>query len=325
MSGKNKNRKSRLTEFFRYHRDELSGGERNSFERELQKDPFTEEASDGYKSILPASSDDDYSDLKYRLKVRTSGRKSFILYRIAASVAIVIAVSSIFIVIERSRTSKQIAVNTFQPPILEISKSKPVPGDANSIQVKKAKDQKRKSEKPETKTTSPAPALNQEPSKAVPQPGKSESNNKSAESVELQKNDKSAVLMNEAVVSEIVADHVSAPAGAVARERSLQKVESDKKDILPGYIPPQPVIGKQEFDKYIKENIHRPDSLTTDQTEEVTVSFIVKLNGSLERIRINSSPGKLYSDEAIRLIKSGPAWKPAEKSGKPIEDRVKVK
>ena len=131
--------------------------------------------------------------------------------------------------------------------------------------------------------------------------------------------------MTEAVVSEIVADRVSAPAGAVARERSLQRAKSDKKDILPGYIPPQPVIGKQEFDKYIKENIHRPDSLTTDQTEEVTLSFIVKLDGSLESIRITSSPGKLYSDEAIRLIKSGPAWKPAEKSGKPIEDRVKVK
>ena len=291
MSGKNKNRKSRLTEYIRYHRNELSGEERNSFERELQKDPFTEEASEGFKSILAGSADDDISDLEKRLKVRTSGRKSFILYRIAASVAIIVAISSIFIIIEKNKTSKQIAVNTLLPPVLEISKSKPITeSEIKTVpSKKKVLNEKRKSDKQEVR---PVSAFSD--------------------------------LKSESYVSEISGDRISAPAGAIARDRSFKKVDSIKEENISGYIPPQPVNGKSEFDKYIKQNIHRPDSLS-ERYEEVTLSFLVRVDGSLDKIKIVSSPGKLFSDEAIRLIKSGPAWKPAEHLGKPIEDRVKVK
>ncbi len=252
MSDKNKNRKTRLADFFRYHRNELSGEERNSFERELQKDPFTEEASEGFHSILQDSAVEDISNLEKRLKSRTSGRKSFILYRIAASVAVLIAISSIFIIIEKNKSSKHLAVNSLQPPELEIARSKPI------------------------------------------------------------------------TQSEIIEDRISAPAGSAARDRSLKKAVSSKEENISAYIPPQPVSGKLAFDRYIKENIHRPDSLT-GQSAEVILSFLVQIDGSLDSIKIVSSPGKLYSDEAIRLIKSGPTWKPAELSGNPVEDRVKVK
>ena len=51
MSDRNKNRRMSLSEFFRYIRKELKGRERNSFERELQKDPFTEEALEGLNML----------------------------------------------------------------------------------------------------------------------------------------------------------------------------------------------------------------------------------------------------------------------------------
>jgi hypothetical protein len=326
MSDKNKNRKSRLSEFFRYNRNELSGEERNSFERELQKDPFTEEASEGFKSILDDSAGEDISELERRLKVRTSGRKSFMLYRIAASVAIIIALSSIFIVIEKNRSSKQIAVNTLPPPVLEISRNKPVTQSEVRTMPPKEKDlnEKRKSVSHDVKTESPAAGISEEP-KVNPIPEKSENNNLSSRSVEIQKNDSFADLKSESAVSEISEDRISAPAGAMVRDRSLKKVQSEKEESISGHNPPQPVNGKTEFDKYIKENMHRPDSLTAEQNTEVTLSFIVRVDGSLDKIRIVSSPGRLFSDEAIRLIKSGPMWKPAEQSGKPVEERVKVK
>ena len=50
MSDRNKNKKSLLADFFRYQKDKLSGKERNSFERELQKDNFAREAAEGYYS-----------------------------------------------------------------------------------------------------------------------------------------------------------------------------------------------------------------------------------------------------------------------------------
>jgi hypothetical protein len=326
MSGKNKNRKSRLTEYIRYHRNELSGEERNSFERELQKDPFTEEASEGFKSILAGSADEDISDLGKRLKVRTSGRKSFILYRIAASVAIIIAISSIFIIIEKNKTSKQIAVNTLLPTVLEIAKNKPITeAEVKTIPFEKLHlDEKRKSESQESKTERPSAGVSAEKRAVNPVPVKSEINNPSSKSADLKKNDNMADLKTDSAVSEIVDDRDSAPAGAVSRDKSLKKVEAEREENIPGYIPPQPANGKSEFNKYIKENIHQPDSLS-DRYEEVILSFLVRVDGSLDRIKIVSSPGKVFSDEAIRLIKSGPAWKPAEHLGKQIEDKVKVK
>ncbi len=131
--------------------------------------------------------------------------------------------------------------------------------------------------------------------------------------------------LSQTVVSEIAEDRISAPAGATTRDRSIRKVASTVEENVPGHIPPQPVNGKPEFDKYIRENIHQPDSLITGQSKEVSLSFLVRADGSLDMFRIISSPGKQYSDEAIRLIKSGPAWKPARQSGKQVDDRVKVR
>jgi hypothetical protein len=34
---------------------------------------------------------------------------------------------------------------------------------------------------------------------------------------------------------------------------------------------------------------------------------------------------KRFSDEAFRLIGSGPAWKPEAENGKPVEDQVRLR
>jgi len=55
------------------------------------------------------------------------------------------------------------------------------------------------------------------------------------------------------------------------------------------------------------------------------VNFKVDAEGKIDSIKIIRSPGKNFSDEAIRLIKEGPAWKPAEENGKRIDDGIKIK
>jgi protein TonB len=57
----------------------------------------------------------------------------------------------------------------------------------------------------------------------------------------------------------------------------------------------------------------------------VVVSFLVQTDGSIDSIRIVKSPGKSFSDEAIRILKSGPKWKPAEDNGRQVEDIVKLR
>jgi TonB family protein len=57
----------------------------------------------------------------------------------------------------------------------------------------------------------------------------------------------------------------------------------------------------------------------------VVLSFTVTLNGNLANIKVVRSPGKSFSDEAIRLLQSGPGWKPASENGAIIEDEVRVR
>jgi outer membrane biosynthesis protein TonB len=94
---------------------------------------------------------------------------------------------------------------------------------------------------------------------------------------------------------------------------------------ITGYTPAQPNKGQENFDKYIEENIRKPAVATSGQMEVVALSFIVKSIGKLDSIKIISSPGKTFSDEAIRLIKEGPEWKPAEQNNIKIDDEVRIR
>lgn len=48
--------------------------------------------------------------------------------------------------------------------------------------------------------------------------------------------------------------------------------------------------------------------------------LVVRVTGNIDSIKVLISPGEEYTAEAIRLIKEGPAWRPAENNGRAIED-----
>ena len=96
-------------------------------------------------------------------------------------------------------------------------------------------------------------------------------------------------------------------------------------NISPGYLPPQPAGGKSEFDKYIRANQIRPDTVISGQKAVVVLNFLVRTDGTIDSIKIIKTPGKSFSEEAVRLLRSGPSWKPAEEDGKPVEDKVRLR
>ena len=126
MRDRNKNKKGSKTDFIRYQNDKMKSAERNAFEKELQKDPFAEEASEGFALVTPEEVSEDIADLQKQIKRRVGKRDRIIYYRIAASVAVLMIVSSVFIVIERKSTPKQIASNTERTESLEITESGPI-------------------------------------------------------------------------------------------------------------------------------------------------------------------------------------------------------
>ncbi len=94
----------------------LTDKERNAFERELQKDPFASEASEGFDEIGPGLAESDISELQRQIKKRTSGKQRVLWYRIAASVAVLMILSSIFIVIEMRKPTDQLAYSPAVAP-----------------------------------------------------------------------------------------------------------------------------------------------------------------------------------------------------------------
>ena len=85
MSEKDKNEKDQFSDLLRYRRNKMTDKEKNAFERGLEKDPFTEEASEGFEEIEPGLAEEDILKLRKQVKKRASGKKIILRYRIAAS------------------------------------------------------------------------------------------------------------------------------------------------------------------------------------------------------------------------------------------------
>ncbi len=95
MSKKN-NYRTKLAQTLAYLHNLLSGKERNRLERTLQKDPFEEEAMEGFQSIDPDEIEKDLLDLNVLLNKRIERKNRMLFFRIAASVAIIITVSVLY-------------------------------------------------------------------------------------------------------------------------------------------------------------------------------------------------------------------------------------
>jgi len=392
MEGKDKNIKTGLSGFLRYMRKKIPYRDRNSFERELQKDPFAEEAAEGFDGLSADEVKDDMITLRKRLKARSAGKNRLIFYRIAASVTVLMVISSIVIVIQRNKTEKFISENVRNEIQFEISEA-PVfsePGQKHQdIAVKDLKgngqklneaekisapekkeaempvipaDQARAMAKSVSKTDEaistvrlkgkvissednlPVPGANiilkgtslgtltdsgGNFSISVPKSGnptlvvyfvgmESKEFSATSDSIVRVSLIPTSVALNEVVVVGLGEKRVSdrEMAGAI-------RTENKKEPSV--YTAPQPVEGKDKFEKYIEENIQRPADAGPGQKEVVVLGFTVKRTGAIDKIRIIRSPGKSFSDEAVRLIIEGPAWKPAEENNTKIDEEVRIR
>ena len=328
MKEKDKNIKKALSYFLRYSEEKMTDRERNSFERELQKDPFAEEAAEGFSEISGEEAVSDIDQLQKKLKTRISHRSGMVFYRIAASVAVLMILSSVYIVLERNKTSGELSdipAPKAQIEIAETEKVKgPVPKDELPVAEKKA-DQKAELQANEVLSRT-----------ASGEKRKSEA----------AKKEEIIPVEEKEVDNYKVEDKMAAPAAALIKQEPVQAVSDDslvvvgygiaeraKKEAAAGkaafdqsgYLPPQPVDGKESFDKYIEENIRKPETLSEGEKAIVVVSFLVKNTGAIDSIKVLRSPGIVFSQEAIRLIKEGPAWTPAKSDGELIDDEVRIR
>ncbi|MCU0473227.1 MAG: energy transducer TonB [Bacteroidales bacterium] len=344
MKEKDKNRKPDLSDFINYHKRDMTYLQRNAFEKKLQKDPFAEEAEEGFSEISPEEVKSDLILLEKKLKVRSSRGSRVIYYRIAASIAVIMVISSVFILTERNRPKERKAEIALNQIPLEIPESKaiilPEVLPSENLQLPERTTEKQKASL-DKKVRSVA---SQQSDELVPVSGIATENSAgvseskddvnpvtdsiriepkkflaAAEAEVREKDDLAAPALNEVMVTGYGVSKSSKTAAATAEV--VTKAENEKV----GYTPPSPENGKDNFDKYIEENIRKPASLIEGERAVVVMSFSVMSSGVIQNIKIIKSQGQEFSDEAVRLIKEGPRWKPAEDNGEKINDEVRMR
>lgn len=82
---------------------------------------------------------------------------------------------------------------------------------------------------------------------------------------------------------------------------------------------PTPQGGMEAFYTYIAENIRYPAQARRLNVEGmVFVRFVVEKDGSITDINVVKGIGAGCDEEAVRVLRSAPAWKPGKQRGRPV-------
>jgi TonB family protein len=91
------------------------------------------------------------------------------------------------------------------------------------------------------------------------------------------------------------------------------------------YSPATPVEGYDHLYRYFNEHLVYPPEALKDSVQGVlTVVFTINQEGKPEQIYVMNSLGALFEKEAVRLIESMPAWKPAVLNGQPVKSKMSL-
>lgn len=84
--------------------------------------------------------------------------------------------------------------------------------------------------------------------------------------------------------------------------------------------------GNAAWQKYLQANLKKDipvDNGAPPGKYSVMLSFVVLKDGQLKNIDVLNDPGYGTTEEALRVIKKGPKWKPAKQNGKLVDYQVK--
>ncbi|MBS1554429.1 MAG: TonB family protein [Bacteroidetes bacterium] len=88
----------------------------------------------------------------------------------------------------------------------------------------------------------------------------------------------------------------------------------------------EPVGGLKAYNRYLDNDARYPlTELEKKIKGRVSLKFTVKTDGSLDEFKIVKSLGKLFDDEALRMVKEGAAWTPTTEDNVPVESEVLVR
>ena len=318
-----------LSDFQRYVRGEMTKRQENAFQRKLQRDPFAAEAADGYSEISAGEAGVDLEQLGKRLDRRVRGRRRIIYYRIAASIAVLMIISSVYLFLDRNKPADEISKDAVAPSKMEAGDNKKSPEPDKQVTGILSESQEATIEKEKDYQVGipiPAEPVAQETLAFAEK--KDTLITAATGNIAMTEKDDSAV---------IVAADQAAEAPAQVSDANLAEYRAETKNAMAAgadaskaavreavNTPPLPVTGKTNYDNYLKEQIRRPQILAAADSAIVIISFTVRNNGTIDDFKVLSSPGEVFSNEAKRLVTEGPAWNPAITNGEKTDEEVRL-
>ena len=102
-------------------------------------------------------------------------------------------------------------------------------------------------------------------------------------------------------------------------EPSVEPVLFDMENAPEGFQPPEYVGGMDAFYKYLTDNLRYPEQAKADNIQgRVLIRFVVMDDGSIVNVEVARGIGGGCDEEAVRVVKAMPKWKPAVSDGKPV-------
>ena len=285
-----------------YFEGRLDAKQQHELEKQALNDPFLADAMDGYKHAMPAAS--QLSILQRQLEERIAlqqERKNILGFTwqrisIAAAAGLMFLVAGMLFWLKSESNRNQIAATSKKVDVTLSS-----PNDLQQeVAVKANTDTPLLHPSPETKEEIPAGQPHIAKAKPVTlavqakknpvSAGDSQPDTKAMYALKDTKALSKTIALNEAVVAEAAGPH--------------------------------PVMGWKSYHEYIQEQV-KWLTIPADQEGKVVVRFIVNPGGILSDFKIADGLTPGLNDEALRLIKEGPAWETAS-SGKAQTVEVEV-
>jgi protein TonB len=78
-------------------------------------------------------------------------------------------------------------------------------------------------------------------------------------------------------------------------------------------------------EQWLVKNIRLPKAANGERLSgRVIVCLVVNEDGSVSGVRVRQGINKTLNDEALRVVRSMPHWKPALKDGKPVKCLITI-
>ncbi|MEN7549869.1 energy transducer TonB [Rapidithrix thailandica] len=87
----------------------------------------------------------------------------------------------------------------------------------------------------------------------------------------------------------------------------------------------EPEGGMKTFYEYVAKNIKYPSQARRSTVEgRVIVQFVVDTDGSLTDLKVLKGIGAGCDEEAVRVLKKAPNWKPGKQRGRAVKQRITI-